>query len=128
MRIACVGGGPAGLYSALLMKLHDPDHDIVVFERKSLDSAYGWGVTFGEDVLGRLYSNDPESAGEIEKASSRWIGVAVEVEGKQAVRSWHGGYSINRQHLLSILTDRAQDLGVHIKLGHEVRTVAVARR
>ena len=55
MRIACVGGGPAGLYFALLMKLRDPAHDVMVFERTVSDSTYGWGVTFGADLMAKLY-------------------------------------------------------------------------
>lgn len=69
MRIACVGGGPAGLYFALSMKLRDPGHDITVFERNTADSAQGWGVTFGRDLLTELYRSDPESAQEIVRAA-----------------------------------------------------------
>ena len=50
MRIACVGGGPTGLYFALVMKLQDSGHDVTVFERNGTDSTYGWGVTFGADL------------------------------------------------------------------------------
>lgn len=124
MRIACVGGGPAGLYFALLMKLHDPGNDITVFERKSLDSAYGWGVTFGDDIMGTLYGGDPTSAREIEQAASRWVSQVVEIPGKPPVTASHCGYSINRQRLLSIFAGRAQDLGVHLKLGHEVTALS----
>ncbi len=51
MKIACAGGGPAGLYFALLMKLRDPGHDVTIFERNAAGSANGWGVTFGDDLL-----------------------------------------------------------------------------
>ena len=63
MRIVCVGGGPAGLYFALLMKLREPANDITVLERNPAGSSYGWGVTFGPDLL-KVRSNllcDPTS-------------------------------------------------------------------
>jgi 2-polyprenyl-6-methoxyphenol hydroxylase-like FAD-dependent oxidoreductase len=124
LKVACVGGGPAGLYFALLMKRHNPENDITVFERKSIESSYGWGITFGEEVMEKLYSADPESAGEIEKATSPFAGEVVAVDGKQATRSWHGGYSLNRQRMLSVLADRAEELGVHLRLGREVTALS----
>ncbi len=119
MRIACVGGGPAGLYFALLMKLRDPGHDITIFERNVAGSTYGWGVVFGDDLLEKLYSSDPRSAREIDQAAVRWVNQVVDVEGKQVLHVG-SGYSINRQRLLDILAGRAQDLGVHIKFDQEV--------
>jgi len=132
VRIACVGGGPTGLYFALLMKLSDPGNDITIFERSGPDLSYGWGVTFGGDLMAELNRSDHSSARAIERAASRWGSQVVDVQGKQAVRSKHGGYginkhggySINRQRLLDILVNRIQDLGVHIKLGHEVTALS----
>ena len=54
MRIACVGGGPAGLYLAILMKAYDPEHDLTVFERNPPGVTYGWGVVFWEDLVEQL--------------------------------------------------------------------------
>ena len=68
MRIVCVGGGPAGLYFAILAKLANRDNDITLIERNPAGVTYGWGVVFWEDLLQDLYRNDPESA----RASSRW--------------------------------------------------------
>ena len=124
MRIACVGGGPAGLYFALLMKLQDPGHDITVFERNTADSTYGWGVTFGGDLMGKLYHGDHESAQQIDKASFGWAGQVVEVQGRWAQHAAGDGYTIGRQCLLDILADRARSLGVHIAIGQEVTSVS----
>jgi 2-polyprenyl-6-methoxyphenol hydroxylase-like FAD-dependent oxidoreductase len=120
MRIACVGGGPAGLYFALLMKLRDPGHDITVFERNGTDSAQGWGVTFGSDLLKELHRNDPESAQEIHQAAFRQFGQVVDIHGEQVLRHGGGAYGISRQRLLGILAGRAKSLGVHIEFDHEV--------
>ena len=120
MRVACVGGGPAGLYFALLMKLREPGHDITIFERKAAGSTDGWGVVFWDDLLDKLYSSDPRSAREIDQAAFRWVNQVVDVQGKQVVHANGRGYGINRQRLLDILADRAQDLGVQIKFDQEV--------
>ena len=120
MRIACVGGGPAGLYFALLMKLREPGHEITIFERKAAGSTDGWGVVFWDDLLDKLHSSDPRSAREIDQAAFRWVNQVVDVQGKQVLHASGSGYSINRQRLLDILADRAQDLGVQIKFDQEV--------
>ena len=124
MRIACVGGGPAGLYFALLMKLRDPGHDITVFERNTADSTQGWGVTFGRDLLGELHRSDPESAREIHQAAFSQLDQVVDIHGRQVLYPGGGGYGISRQRLLDILTSRAKGLGAHIEFGHEVTTSA----
>ena len=54
MRIGILGGGPAGLYFALLMKKADPRHQVRVIERNPPDATFGWGVVFSEETLGAL--------------------------------------------------------------------------
>lgn len=120
MRIVCVGGGPAGLYFALLMKLQDPGHDITVFERSVAGSTEGWGVVFWNDVLAKLYARDASSAQAIEQAALVWQNELVDVNGERILHAGGRGYSIRRQHLLNILADRAQSLGVNIKFNQEV--------
>jgi 2-polyprenyl-6-methoxyphenol hydroxylase-like FAD-dependent oxidoreductase len=120
LRIACVGGGPAGLYFALLLKQREPWHDITVFERSAPGVARGWGVVFWGDLLEKLYSTDPESAREIEHAAFGWDKMIVDVEGEQVMYPPSRGYGIKRQRLLEILTRRALAVGVHIEFDHEV--------
>ena len=125
MRIVCVGGGPAGLYFALLMKLRDPAHDITVFERNPAGSADGWGVTFGPDLLAKLYAGDPESASAIEQASFCQLSQVVDIHDVQVLHDYEGpAYGIRRNRLLAILADRAQGLGVRVEFGHEVKSAA----
>jgi 2-polyprenyl-6-methoxyphenol hydroxylase-like FAD-dependent oxidoreductase len=120
LRIACVGGGPAGLYFALLMKLREPRHDITVFERGVPGATRGWGVVFWDDLLQKLYSADPESAREIDQAAFRWDKQVVDVRDTQVVHGGGRGYGIRRQRLLDILVHRAQGAGVQIEFDHEV--------
>ena len=120
MRIACVGGGPAGLYFALLMKQLNLGHDVTVFERNGADSTYGWGVTFGADLLDKLYSIDPLSAQEIYQAAFHLINQVVDVQGKEVQRASGDCFSIKRQRLLDIMAERARDLGVHVEFNREI--------
>jgi 2-polyprenyl-6-methoxyphenol hydroxylase-like FAD-dependent oxidoreductase len=120
LRIACVGGGPAGLYFALLLKLRGPRHDITIFERGARGATRGWGVVFWGDLLEELYAADPESAREIERASFPWDMHVVDISGKQVASSAPRGYGIKRQRLLDILVNRALAAGVSIEFEHEV--------
>ena len=120
LRIACVGGGPAGLYFALLLKLREPRHDITVFERSAPGATRGWGVVFWDDLLEKLYSADPESAREVEQASFAWDKMVVDVRGEQVLYAASRGYGIKRQRLLDILVSRARALGVNVEFDHEV--------
>ena len=124
MRIACVGGGPAGLYFALLLKLREPRHDITVFERSAPGATRGWAVVLWDDLLEKLYSADPESAREIQQASFCWDRQVLDVRGEQVVYAGGRGYGIERRRLLDILAHRALALGVHVEFNHEVTAPA----
>jgi 2-polyprenyl-6-methoxyphenol hydroxylase-like FAD-dependent oxidoreductase len=120
MKIDCVGGGPAGLYFALLTKLRDPGHSVTVFERCRAESTYGLGVSLGQDILDSLRGNDAESAQEIERAGFRWRRQEVYFRGHRAIHDGDDIYNISRQQLVDILAARAASLGVDIRYGHEV--------
>jgi 2-polyprenyl-6-methoxyphenol hydroxylase-like FAD-dependent oxidoreductase len=120
VKIVCVGAGPAGLYFALLMKKHDPRHEITVLERNAASSVHGWGITFWDDLLDMLRRNDPESAQEIIDSTSHWHFQRAELPGKPPMQADCDGYTINRQRLLDILIKRASDLGVRVEFGRPV--------
>ncbi|MDQ4001044.1 MAG: hypothetical protein M3283_08625, partial [Actinomycetota bacterium] len=65
MKVVCIGGGPAGLYTGISMKLRDPDHEITVVERNPAGETFGWGVVFSDETLENLRENDPVSAEQI---------------------------------------------------------------
>ena len=119
LRIACVGGGPAGLYFAISVKVRQPGHEITVIERNPAGVTHGWGVGYWDDVLDTLYHNDPVSAREIQRSTGVWDGVEVHVGNDQ--KAYLGGYglSMGRQRLLDILAQRAIDLGVDVRFRQE---------
>lgn len=112
MRIACLGGGPAGIYFAISMKLRDPAHDVHIFERNRSGDTFGWGVVFSDQTLTNLTANDPVSAATITDSFAHWDDIEVSVSGESVISSGHGFIGIGRKHLLQILQARARELGV----------------
>jgi anthraniloyl-CoA monooxygenase len=119
MRIACLGGGPAGLYFAISMKLRDPGHQIDVFERNAADSTFGWGVVFSDQTVENLMANDSVSGAVIRDEFAHWDDIDVHIRGECIRSSGHGFIGIGRKRLLAILQDRARELGVQLHFEHE---------
>ncbi len=124
MRIACLGGGPAGLYFAISMKLRDPTHEITVIERNRPDDTFGWGVVLSDETLGTLAANDGPSAEAIRAAFAYWDDIAVVKEGVRTVSTGHGFCGIGRKALLVLLQARARELGVDLRFETEVESAA----
>ncbi|MBQ0826918.1 FAD-dependent monooxygenase [Streptomyces tagetis] len=120
VKVVCVGGGPAGLYLSILLKLQDPSHDITVHERNPEGSTYGWGVTYWRGLLDRLHAHDPESARAVEENSVRWRDGVAHVRDLTTRHSGDEGFGIGRHRLLEVLAARARALGVHLEFDHEV--------
>ncbi len=114
MRILCIGGGPAGLYFALLMKLQNPQHVIRVVERNRPFDTFGWGVVFSDQTLGNLRSADPVTATQIGDAFNHWDDIDVHFRGRTVSSGGHGFCGIGRKRLLNILQQRCLDLGVEL--------------
>ena len=119
MRIACLGGGPAGLYFAIAMKRRDPAHEIVVVERNRPYDTFGWGVVLSDETLANLARSDPESAEAIRQSFVYWDDIAVFYRGTVTRSSGHGFCGIGRKRLLNILQDRARALGVSLEFETE---------
>jgi 2-polyprenyl-6-methoxyphenol hydroxylase-like FAD-dependent oxidoreductase len=120
MRIVCAGGGPAGLYFAVLAKLADPAHEVTVFERNPPGVTYGWGVVFWDDLLDDLFRHDPVSARMIWDAACRWDEYEVRATGKATTHLAGYGFSLSRRILLDVLARRATELGVQIRYSDEL--------
>jgi len=124
MKIACVGAGPGGLYFAIAMKLRDPTHEIVVFERNRPGDTFGWGVVFSDLTMENLKANDPVSAQSMADELAHWDDIDVHVDdGSGDVKissSGHGFIGIGRKRLLEILQKRARELGVETRFQTEI--------
>lgn len=114
MRVLCIGGGPAGLYFGLLMKLRDPGNDVVVIERNRPYDTFGWGVVFSDATLDNLRQADPESAREIDAAFNHWDDIEIHFGGRTMRSGGHGFIGIGRKRLLNILQARCEALGVRL--------------
>ena len=115
MRIACLGGGPAGLYFALLTKKRDPTSQVRLYERHRADDTFGWGVVFSDQTLDALRQADAPSAAQIHAAFKHWDDVAVHVGNERIVSGGHGFCGIGRLRLLNILQARCAELGVDLR-------------
>ena len=120
MRVACLGGGPGGLYFAISMKLQDPSHEVVVFERNRADDTFGWGVVLSDETLANLAKNDPASAKAIGDNFAYWDDIALLYRGQRHLSSGHGFCGIGRRKLLLLLQDRARELGVELRFETEI--------
>ncbi|MBV2353014.1 FAD-dependent monooxygenase [Streptomyces sp. J2-1] len=125
MKVVCVGGGPGGLYLAILLKRQDPSHDITVHERCAEGATYGWGVTYWRGLLDRLHALDPESARAVEDASVRWDQGVAHIGDRLTRQPGDTGHGIGRHRLLKILADRARELGVRVEFESGVGADAV---
>jgi anthraniloyl-CoA monooxygenase len=124
MKINIIGGGPAGLYFAILMKQADPEHVITIWERNGPDDTFGWGVVFSGKTLSNLRAADAASHAEITRDFEAWDNVDV-LHGSAKVSIHGNSFSgISRLHLLKILQRRCEELGVTLNFRSEVNDIS----
>jgi len=119
MRITCLGGGPAVLYFAILMKRDDPAHDILVVERNRPSDTFGFGVVFSDATLEEFAEADPPSYDAITESFHHWDDIDIHYRGECLSSSGHGFSGLSRQRLLEILVARCEELGVRLEFGVE---------
>ena len=127
MKVLCLGGGPAGLYFAISMKLRDPAHSVTVLERNKANDTFGWGVVLSDDALTRMQKNDPVSTDAIRSQFAYWDDIAVVHDGVRTVSGGHGFAGIGRKAMLVILQARARELGVDLQFETEFKTAEAYR-
>jgi anthraniloyl-CoA monooxygenase len=123
VRIKIIGGGPAGLYFALLMKKQNPSHEIEVFERNAPDDTFGWGVVFSDKTLSYLKENDDETHRLITERFETWDNVDVVHRDQKVTIRGNKFSGIARIELLNILQTRCQSLGVELYFRTEVSDI-----
>jgi anthraniloyl-CoA monooxygenase len=112
MKIAIVGGGPAGLYSAILLRKQRPEAEITVYERNRADDTFGFGVVFSDATLDNFEKYDPPSYRRITQEFAYWDDIAVHFRGTVHRVGGNGFCGCSRRRLLLILQERARELGV----------------
>ncbi|MFO7299395.1 MAG: bifunctional salicylyl-CoA 5-hydroxylase/oxidoreductase [Actinomycetes bacterium] len=121
MRVGVVGGGPAGLYLAILLRKLRPDYEVTVWERNTPADAYGFGVVFSDETLDHFAEADPESFRALAAEFKSWGDIEVRhFGGRRIVSGGHGFSAISRRRLLEILSDRAAEVGAGLHSSHEI--------
>ena len=119
MKIACLGGGPAGLYFGISMKLRNPEHEIDLYERNRPDDTFGWGVVFSDQTVDNLMANDPVSAKTTIDEFIHWNLIDCYVNGEVERSDGHGFIGLGRKRFLQLLHARAEELGVRLHFESE---------
>lgn len=128
MRVTIVGGGPAGLYLALLMKKADNRHEITICERNQPDDTFGFGVVFSDETLNQFLAEDAGTYEAIRQNFAYWTEIDV-VAGGETIRSGgHGFCGLSRKRLLQILQARCAAEGIRLEFGTEQKDFETLRR
>jgi len=123
MRLTCVGGGPAGLYFAMLAKKRFPQSSVDVFERNRPDDTFGWGVVFSDATLEGLRIADEPTHAAITRAFAHWDDIEIRFKGERIVSGGHGFCGIARKELLRILQERAREVGVGLHFERDIEDI-----
>ena len=119
MKIRILGGGPGGLYTAILSKRLHPDWDVELYERNGPHDTFGWGVVFSDETLSHFSEADAESYARIAERFVRWTDIDTFAKGERVRSTGHGFCGIARVTLLEILHERAASLGVRLHFGRD---------
>src|SRR5438105_1856543 len=120
MKIAIIGGGPAGLYAAILLKKQRPEAEVAVYERNRADDTFGFGVVFSDATLDNFETYDPPSYRRITQEFAYWDDIAVHFRGSVHKVGGNGFCGCSRRTLLMLLQARARELGVALHFETEI--------
>ncbi|MEE2886238.1 MAG: FAD-dependent monooxygenase [Planctomycetota bacterium] len=120
MKLVSIGAGPAALYTCILLKKAFPDVECQIYERNKADDTFGWGVVFSDETLDNIEAADPDSFAEIRSNFTYWDSIETYRGTDCVVSTGHGFCGLSRQRLLSILQQRARQLGVQMQFETEV--------
>lgn len=123
MRIVSVGGGPAGLYFAILMKQAFPACEIEILERNRADDTFGWGVVFSDETLGAFETADSTSFRQITDQFRYWRNIETHFRGEHTISTGHGFAALSRKKLLQILHRRCAELDVQLTFQKEISSL-----
>ncbi|WP_395672137.1 bifunctional salicylyl-CoA 5-hydroxylase/oxidoreductase [Inquilinus sp.] len=128
MRITVIGGGPGGLYFALLTKKARPDWQVAVQEQNRADDTFGFGVVFSDDTLDEFLSRDPESYERIRDRFAYWDDVAIHYRGEEIRCGGNGFCGTSRMTLLQILQERCREVGVDLSFSDRIDPATLDER
>jgi len=128
MKITVIGGGPGGLYFALLTKKRRPEFQVEVFEQNKADDTFGFGVVFSDETLDEFLSADPESYELIRDHFAYWSDMVVEQRGHRAVIGGNGFAGCSRIKLLNMLQTRCAAVGVKMNFGIRINADEIETR
>ncbi|MFI5610304.1 FAD-dependent monooxygenase [Amycolatopsis sp. NPDC051903] len=121
MRIAVVGGGPGGLFFATLLRRADPATEVTVFERNKPDDTFGFGVVFSDRTLAGIHEADPVLRKALAEHGTHWDDIEVRLKGERLRCGGNGMAAIVRKTLLSLMQQRAGEVGADLRFATEVR-------
>ncbi len=127
MKIVSIGGGPAGLYFAILMKQLDSSHEIEIYERNGPDDTFGWGVVFSDETSGHFAEADRSSYKTITDSFAYWKDIDIYVRDARIRSTGHGFAALSRRKLLNIMQRRCVELGVKLHFESEIEDVEAFR-
>ncbi|MEV8426698.1 bifunctional salicylyl-CoA 5-hydroxylase/oxidoreductase [Streptomyces niveus] len=124
LKVAVIGGGPGGLYAAVLLKRLDPRREITVFERNAPDDTFGFGVVLSDETLGGIEHADPTVHAALQGEFVRWDDIDIVHRGRTLTSGGHGFAALGRRRLLEILHERCESLGVRLRFRTQAPSAA----